>query len=154
VVVAPGKTRNAVVWVGDDAAAGGETPHVERIVGDFAADLGIAGANLALRIRMQDQVDARRRRGRLSGVVVGRVADAAAAEDDVAAGEAATQDVRQTLAIVAVIQRPVERQPARGEQLDDFGEMLVLTTAKGDFVTDDDRADTIACCTHKTTPLS
>jgi hypothetical protein len=70
------------------------------------------------------------------------------------AGEAATQDVRQPLAIVAVIQRPVERQPARGEQLDDFGEMLVLAAAKGDLVADDDRADTIACCTHKTTPPS
>jgi len=95
---------------------------------------------------MQDELDARRRGSRLSGVVVRRVADAAATEDDVATGEAATQDVRQALAIVAVIQRPVERQPARGEQLDDFGEMLVLTTAERNLVADDDRADAVHGC--------
>jgi hypothetical protein len=54
------------------------------------------------------------------------------------------------------VERPVQRQPARGEDLDDCGEMLVLAPTEDDLVADDDGADAFAlgCHTHKTTPPS
>ena len=43
--------------------------------------------------------------------------------------------------LVADVARPGQRQPARGEQLDDLGQVLVLALAGEDFVADDDEAD-------------
>ena len=44
-------------------------------------------------------------------------------------------------AVVADVARPGQRQAARGQQLDDLGQVLVLALAGQDFVADDDQAE-------------
>jgi hypothetical protein len=84
---------------------------------------------------------AQRGRGALAGVVVGRGADAAAAEDDVAAGEGLAQRGGDARPVVAHVARPGQRQAARRQQLDHLGHVLVLALAGQDLVADDDEAE-------------
>ena len=55
---------------------------------------------------MQDQIDTQRFRRRLPRVVVGRVADAAEAEDHVASGEAALQGFDDARSLIAEVLDP------------------------------------------------
>src|SRR5438105_11338227 len=87
------------------------------------------------------QRNAERRGRRLAGVIVRCRADAAEAEDQIAAGKRAAQDVRQPRAIVAEVLRVSEREPALAERLDDVRKMLVLPLAGQELVADDQRAD-------------
>ena len=64
-------------------------------------------------------------RGALAGVVVGRGADAAAGEHDVAAGEGALQVAVMRSGVVADVLGPGQLQAARGQQLDHLGQVLV-----------------------------
>ena len=77
----------------------------------------------------------------LPRVVVGRRADAAEAEHEVAARERVAQQRRQAVAVVADVMRVVEREPARGERLDHVRQVAVLPLAGQDLVADDQRAD-------------
>ena len=45
------------------------------------------------------------------------------------------------VAVVTGIAGPLQRQSARGQQLDDLGQVLVLALAREDLVADDDQAD-------------
>ena len=89
--------------------------------------------------RVQRERHAERGGGALAGVVVGRRADAAAREDDVAARERLPQVGGDARAVVADIARPREREATRGEQLDHLRQVLVLALAREDLVADDDR---------------
>ena len=93
------------------------------------------------RLGMPFQANAERSGGRLPRVIVRRRADAAEAEHDIAAGEGLAQRGRQRVAIVALVTRPVEHEPARGERRDDVREVTVLPFAGEDLVADDQRAD-------------
>ena len=84
---------------------------------------------------------AERGRGALPGVVVGRGADAAAREHDVAAGERIAQVGGDARRVVADVARPAQRQAARGQQLDHLGQVLVVAFAGEDLVADDDEAE-------------
>ena len=90
---------------------------------------------------MQRERHAERGGGALARVVVGRGADAAAREDEVAARERVLQVGGDARRIVADVARPGERQAARGEQLDHLGQVLVGALAGEDLVADDEKAD-------------
>ncbi|MNI70252.1 hypothetical protein D3C73_1260540 [compost metagenome] len=77
----------------------------------------------------------------LTGMVVGRAADAATRKHHVARGEAAPIRGHQGVAVVGQELGPAQLHAARAEQLDDFGKMFVLTTAREDFIPDDDEAN-------------
>ena len=87
------------------------------------------------------QRHAERGGGGLPRVVVGRRADAAEAEHDVAAGEGLAQQRGEPAAIVAFVARPGERKAARAERRDDVRQVLVGALAGEDLVADDERTD-------------
>ena len=88
-MLAQREAGNAVERIGDNAAACGEVAQPQLQVGQFEFQLGKAGPDLALGIRMQLQLDAGSSSSSLSRVIVRRVADAAKAEHDVVAGQRA-----------------------------------------------------------------
>ena len=77
----------------------------------------------------------------LPRVVVRGRADAAEAEDDVAARECLPEHGCERVAIVALVARPVEPETLSRERGDDVREMTILALARKDLVTDDQRAD-------------
>ncbi len=79
--------------------------------------------------------------GALAGVVIGRGANAAAGKHHVGAGERVAQRGRDALPVVPHTVRPGQRQPTGGQQLDDFGQVLVSPFAGEDFVSDDDETE-------------
>jgi hypothetical protein len=120
------------------SAPAGKLAHLQALRRRFAAE---AAADLALGFRMQGQAYAERRGSALARVVVGRGADAAEGEHDVARGEAALQRGGKPFRVVAVVLAPGQAQAALGERLDDEGQMLVLALADQDFIADDQRAE-------------
>jgi hypothetical protein len=64
-------------------------------------------------------------RGRLPRVIVGRRADAAEREHDVAAVERFREESRERIAIVAFVVGPREREAARRERRDDVREVAI-----------------------------
>ena len=90
---------------------------------------------------MQFQLHAKRLGRALAGVVVGRRADAAAGEHEVARSESALQRGGDALGRVADVLGPRQLQAARGQQLDELGHVLVGALAGQDFVADDHQAD-------------
>ena len=75
------KTRDAIKRIWHDGDAAREGAQQKSYVIDIIAK---AAANFAFGVGMQDQVDAERHCGGLPCVIVGRVTDAAKAEDDFA----------------------------------------------------------------------
>jgi hypothetical protein len=102
-------------------------------------------ADQQLGLGVQRQRHAQRLGGALAGVVVGRGADAAGREDDVARGEGALERGGDARGLVAHVLGPAELQAARGEQLDDLGHVLVGPLAGKDLVADDDETE---CACH------
>jgi hypothetical protein len=90
---------------------------------------------------MQHERDAERCRCALAGVVVWRRADAAAREDQVGAGERVLEIGGDATGVVADVARPGQGETARGEQLDDLGQVLVGALAREDLVADDEKSD-------------
>src|SRR5205807_1102962 len=136
-VLAQREPRDPIHRIGNDPRALGEFAHLQPLRSSVAAE---ARADLAFGIRMQTQRHARRRRGALARVVVGRRADPPKAEDDIARGETALEGRRQALGIVAEILRPGEAQAAPREGTNEEGEMLVLALSYEDFIPDDEGA--------------
>ena len=89
---------------------------------------------------MQFQIDAQRRGDGLAGMVVRRVADAAAGEDDVAGRHRALEGGGQPRPVVAEVFHPGQAQAAGAEHFGNFREMLVLALPGKNFVADDDGA--------------
>src|SRR5690606_24802514 len=114
-------------------------------VGDalpLGGHLGHALRNGLLGLGMQAQGQAQRGRGSLARVIVRRGADATAYQDDIARFEAAPQAGREHLAIVGQNFGARQAQPARGQQFDYLGEVLVLAAAGKNLIAYDDQADT------------
>jgi hypothetical protein len=97
-MVANRECRDAIVGIGDDPAAGRKLGHAHAMRISFGAEPRF---DLAQRLGMTLQGHIQRRRRRLTRVIVGRGADSAEAEDEIAARESAAQDVGQARAIVA-----------------------------------------------------
>ena len=93
------------------------------------------------RLRMQRQFATQRGGGALPRVIVGRGADAAAAEHHVAAAEGVAQRVGDQGSVVAHIARPRQGQAASGEQLDHLGQVRIAALARKDLVADDDQGE-------------
>jgi len=74
-------------------------------------------------------------------VVVGRRADAAEAEHDVARCQGAPERRRDAFRLVAEVLAPGEAQPAPRQRLDEPREVLVLALADEDLVADDESAE-------------
>ena len=132
---ADGKTGNAVVRVGDDLTAHGIHPHLQALGGDLRAK---TGPDLGLCLGMQGKLQPEGRRRTLPGVVVGRRTNAAEAEDDVTGGKSLAQGFDQTRSVIPRIACPTELEPARTQQFDDFGQMLVSSTPRQDLVANDE----------------
>jgi hypothetical protein len=149
--IADAEAGDLVVGVADDVGAERKNAHVEpvhvvRTVGFVNRALLARGvlhafADQHLGLRMQPQRHAQRRGRALARVVVGRGADAAGGEHDVARGEGARERFRDAHRHIADVLGPGQLQAARGEQLDHLGHVLVGTLARQDFVTDDDKAE-------------
>ncbi|MCY1378872.1 hypothetical protein D9M69_665400 [compost metagenome] len=77
-------------------------------------------------------------------MVVGRGADAAAAEHHVATGKGFAQRRRDAVAVVTDQAHPGQRQTTLRQQLDDLGQVFVAALAGKDFIADDDQTE-IAC---------
>jgi hypothetical protein len=107
----------------------------------MAAPDNIHRLNMGLGLGVQLERDVECSRSALARVVVGRGADAAAAKHGVAAGEGIAQRGGDEPAVVAHVAGPGQRQAARAEQLDDFGQVLVLPLAGEDFIADDDQTE-------------
>ena len=137
-MVAERERGDAVVRIGDDAAAGRKLGHQHAMRIRLLAE---ARFDLAHRLGMALERHAERRGRCLARVVVRRGADAAEAEHDVAAREGVAQHVGETRAIVAEVLRVVEHDAARPERRDDVRQMLVRALAGEDLVADDQRAD-------------
>src|SRR5438067_9940958 len=80
---------------------------------------------------------ATRRRDALARVIVGRGADAAEAEHDVARRKAAAKRLGQALRIVAEILSPGKPQAAARERADQKAEVFVLALSDQQLVADD-----------------
>ena len=123
VVIADRERGDAVDRIRNDAAACGKLGHQHAV----RIRLGAERASISRdRLRMAHERHAERRGRGLPRVVVGRRADAAEAEHEVAARERVAQHRGEALAVVADVVRVVEREPARGERLDHVREVLVL----------------------------
>ncbi len=138
VVVADRERRHAVDGIRNDRSAGGEFGH------QHAVRVG-GGAELRFELRDRDRMPLERhaegeRRG-LPRVVVGRRADAAEGEDEIAAAERIAEGGGERIAIVTLVARPGEPESARGKRLDDMGEVTILALARQNLVADDERAD-------------
>jgi hypothetical protein len=154
--VAATEARNLVVRVRDDARTFREHAHVQavHVVGAVRLEGHALLARHVLhalldeqaRLRVQHQRHVQRRRRALPGVVVGRGADAAEGEDEVAAAEGVAQCLRDQAPVVAHVACPGQRHPARAEQLDGLGQVPVATLAREDLVADDDHADVHEGC--------
>ena len=146
-----GKPGDLVVRVGNDARTLRKHPHVQamQVVGTpgliglalFARHVlhALADQRRCFRVQFQGLVECRRRA--LAGVVVGRGTNAAAAEDHIGRGKRPLQRRGDARAVVAHIVGIAQRQPARGQQFDDLGQMLVHALAGEDLVADDDEAE-------------
>nr|GEU28068.1 hypothetical protein [Tanacetum cinerariifolium] len=142
---------NVVVRVRDQRGAVGKLRHFQAVqvfrrvqVGRLArlfAHLHDALLDVAPAFLVQHQRQAQRIGRGLARVVVGRGADAAAAEHDVVGGKRALQRGRDARRIVAQHLGPVQLQAARGQDVHDFREVLVDAPAGQDFVADDDQSD-------------
>ena len=149
--VADAEARDLVVRVGHDLRPRRKHAHVQpvHVVGAVGLEgLPLLGGHVAhalqdqlARLGVKHQLGAERRGGALPRVVVGGGADAAAGEHQVPAGEGVAQHGRDALAVVAHVTRPRQLQAARGQQLDDLGQVLVLALSGEDLVADDDQTD-------------
>jgi hypothetical protein len=100
-----------------------------------------AFADQRLGARMQFKLEPERLRRALARMVVGRSTDAAAGEHDVAGRERVLEHGDDARGLIAHVLRPRQLQPARGEQLDDLGHVLVGALAREDLVAHDDETE-------------
>ncbi len=139
VVIAHTKPRNAVERVGDDIDAAREGAEQQANVGDLGAE---TGADFPFGVRMQHQIDIQRLRYCLPGMVVGRVADAAEAEDHIAGSQSAPERGGDARTLVAEVLDPGQAQASQRKQLGNLRKVPVDAFSRQDLVTEDDRPET------------
>jgi hypothetical protein len=138
--------------IGDDVYATRKGSEQQANIGYLGTK---AGADLTFGIRMQDQVDAKSYRRRLSRVVVRRVSDATEAENDVPSSQTSFQRCRNTRPFVAEVLDPGQAQTTTGQQFGYFRKMPVDAFSRQDLVTDDDRSEThMASFTVGSSPIT
>ena len=138
VMLAQGKTANAVVVVGYGVCSARKFAHLEPVRRGVGAE---TAADLGLGLGMQHQIGAGRRGGAGARMVVGGRAYAAETEYDVGAGERALERGRDQFGVVAQVFAPGEREAAAAQDRDQLRHMLVLALAAHDFIADDQGAD-------------
>ena len=129
------ETGNAVVGVGNDAAAERKLAHLQALRRDVGAE---ARADFRVGIRMQFQHHAGGIGGALARVIVRRGADAAEAENDILRRQRAFQRRGDQRRFVGQILAPRQLEPALAQRRNDRRHVLVLPLAGHDFVADDD----------------
>ena len=144
VMLAQGKTANAVVAVRNDARAARKLAHLEAVRRGVGAE---TAADFGLGLRMEYEINAGSGGGARSRMVVGRRAYAAETEHDVRPGERTPQRSRDQFRVVAQVLAPGERKAAAAQNRDQLRHVLVLALAAHDFIADDNGADS-----HRSSP--
>ncbi len=90
------------------------------------------------RVGVSRERNAQCRSGTLTGVIVGRGADAAERKNNIGRRKGTPQHLRDALPVIADVLGPGQFQAAHPEGFDGPGEVLVLALAGEDFITDDD----------------
>ena len=138
VVLPNGETRNTVKRVGDNFRAAWKNTEKKPLRRNFAAK---TGANFALGLRMQDEINPQRLSRRLPCPVIRRIADTAKAEYDIARGKTAPQRLGNAHLIIAQILHPRQTQPPFIQQAGKPGKMGILPLARKDFVAKNQRTE-------------